>query len=95
MSRCVFSADAAADLRDIAEYIARDNPTAARDWLAAVRQRCELLANHPFNGEVRPDFGVADCRSVSVGNYVVFFRSSPAGVEIARIIHGSRDLRTL
>ena len=95
MSRCVFSADAAADLGDIAEYIARDNPTAARDWLAAVRQRCELLAGHPLSGEVRPGFGVADCRSVSVGNYVVFFRPSPGGVEIARIVHGSRDLRTL
>jgi plasmid stabilization system protein ParE len=32
---------------------------------------------------------------VSVGVYVIFFRPMPGGVEIARILHGSRDLGNL
>jgi plasmid stabilization system protein ParE len=39
MSEATFSEDAEADLLDIAEFIARDNPIAAREWVDAVRQR--------------------------------------------------------
>ena len=92
MSEATFSRDAEADLLDIAEFIARDNPIAAREWVDAVRQRCHLLSQHPLMGESRPGFGVAGCRSISVGLYVIFFRPSASGVEIARILHGSRDL---
>lgn len=48
MIAAVFSPEAEADLLGIAEFIARDNPTAARTWLAALRQRCKLLAEHPL-----------------------------------------------
>jgi toxin ParE1/3/4 len=92
MSEAIFSQDAEADLLDIAEFIARDNPIAAREWVDAVRQRCHLLSQHPLMGESRPGFGVAGCRSISVGLYVIFFWPSASGVEIARILHGSRDL---
>ena len=92
MSEAKFSEEAEADLLDIAEFIARDNPIAAREWVDAVRQRCHLLSQHPLMGETRPGFGVAGCRSISVGLYVIFFRPSASGVEIARILHGSRDL---
>ena len=92
MSEATFSEDAEADLLDIAEFIARDNPIAAREWVDAVRQRCHLLSQHPLMGESRPGFGVTGCRSISVGLYVIFFRPSASGVEIARILHGSRDL---
>lgn len=92
MSEATFAQDAEADLLDIAEFIARDNPIAAREWVDAVRQRCHLLSQHPLMGESRPGFGVAGCRSISVGLYAIFFRPSASGVEIARILHGSRDL---
>lgn len=92
MSQARFSQDAAADLLDIAAFIARDNPSAAREWLSAVHDRCQSLARHPHSGELRPGFGVAGCRSVTVGVYVIFFRPGDDGVEIARVLHGSRDL---
>jgi toxin ParE1/3/4 len=95
MSRARFSADAEADLLAIVEFIAQDNPNAAREWLQSIRERCELLAQHPLTGESRPGFGIAGCRSVSVGVYVIFFRPMPNGPEIARILHGSRDLGNL
>lgn len=43
--------------------------------------------------EVR--FSAAGCRSVAIGVYVIFFRPTNTGVEIARVLHGSRDLGTL
>jgi toxin ParE1/3/4 len=60
-----------------------------------IRQKCDAIASHPMAAEERPEFGVPGCRSFSVGNYVVFFRPLENGIEVARIVHGSRDLRSL
>jgi toxin ParE1/3/4 len=95
MSRVVFAPDADADLIEIAEYIARDKPQAARDWLNRIRAACDTLATQPDVGESRPSLGIAQCRSISVGNYVIFFRAVSNGIEVARIIHGSRDMKNL
>jgi toxin ParE1/3/4 len=95
MAKLTFAPAADTDVAEIAAFIARDNPSASRRWVQVVRERCLLLAASPDVGEVRRGFGVAGCRSVSLGNYVIFFRATDDGVEIARIVHGSRDLRNL
>lgn len=46
-------------------------------------------------GAERSGFGVPGCRSFCVGNYVVFYRAVDDGIHVARIVHGSRDLRSL
>lgn len=95
MSRVVYALEAENDLVGIADYIAQDKPEAARRWIQGIRETCETLATHPEMGELRSDFGVASCRSLSVGNYVVFFRPVESGIEVARVVHGSRDMRNL
>ncbi|MFN7719852.1 MAG: type II toxin-antitoxin system RelE/ParE family toxin [Pirellulaceae bacterium] len=95
MSSVFYSPEAESDLLGIAEYIARDKPEAARSWIHKIRVVCQALAMQPTLGEVRTEFGVSGCRSFSVGHYVIFFRPKEEGIEVARIIHGSRDLRSL
>lgn len=95
MARVVYSREADDDLESIVDYIARDKPTAAREWLAQIRERCHVLASHPELGEERLGFGVPGCRSFSVGQYVVFFRAVAGGIEVSRVIHGSRDMRNI
>ena len=93
MPRVLYAPEAEDDLVGITEYIARDKPAAARCWLERIRQTCDMLSVQPEAGELRSGFGVPRCRSFSVGNYVIFFRSTDDGIEIARIIHGSRDMQ--
>jgi toxin ParE1/3/4 len=95
MPAVIYAPEADDDLEGIADYIARDKPTAAREWLAKVRATCQILAENPQVGEVREGFGVCGCRSFSVGNYVVFFRPVDDGIEVSRVIHGSRDMRNI
>jgi toxin ParE1/3/4 len=54
-----------------------------------------MLATQPEMGELRLEFGIAGCRTFSVGNYVIFFSAIEDGIRVARVIHGSRDLRHL
>jgi toxin ParE1/3/4 len=82
------------DLDDIHDYIARDNPDAAKRWLRKTMDEFSRLAKNPICGEARDDIrpGV---RSVSHGNYVIFFRSRDKHLEIARVLHGARDIEGL
>ena len=95
MGKVIYSPRADADLFNIATSIAQDKPDAALHWLKSIRETCNLLATQTQMGEVRLGYGVPNCRSFSVGNYVIFFRPAEEGIEVARIVHGSRDLRNL
>ena len=95
MAIVIYAPEADDDLESIVEYIARDKPSAARTWLARIREACETLATQPELGESRLGFGVSGCKSFSVGNYVVFFRAIEDGIEVSRVIHGSRDMRNI
>jgi toxin ParE1/3/4 len=93
MSHAVYAPKAEDDLIGIADYIARDKPEAARRWVQRIRETCDTLATQPEMGELRSEFGAAGCRSFSVGNYAIFFRPTDTGIEVARVVHGSRDIR--
>lgn len=95
MPAVIYSPEAEDDLIGIAAYIARDKPKAARAWAARLRETCEILATNPNMGQLREGFGVRGCRSFSVGNYVIFFRATADGIEVSRIVHGSRDMNNL
>jgi toxin ParE1/3/4 len=88
-----YAPEASGDLIDIVAFIARDKPQAARNWLGKIQETCETLATQPELGELREGFGIPGCCSFSVGNYVIFFRRLEGGIEVARVIHGSRDMR--
>lgn len=60
--------------------------------LDLVRQKMELYATQPELGESRPDLG-SDVRHFPVKSYVVFYRPLDDGIEVLRVLHGSRDIR--
>ena len=95
MAKPVYAPAAQDDLRAIVEFIARDKPQAARRWLARLREKCRLLAQHPGMGERRSEFLSDGCRSFSFGDYVIFFRPVLKGIEVIRVVRGERDVRSL
>ena len=48
----------------------------------------------PEIGRPREDLA-ARLRSFPVGSYIIFYRPMEYGVEIARVLHGARDLPPL
>ncbi|WP_040764357.1 type II toxin-antitoxin system RelE/ParE family toxin [Novipirellula maiorica] len=94
MARLIVAPSAQQDLSDIYDYIARDKPIAAANWVEKIEEKCKLIAATPELGERRPEYG-ADIRSSVVGRYVIFFRPIENGIEVARVIAGDRDIRSL
>lgn len=83
---------AISDVDDIWLYIAADDPVAASRTIDRIAKAVERLADYPGLGQVRPEIGET-ARSLTVGNYLVLYRVAADAVEIARVMHGARDLR--
>jgi toxin ParE1/3/4 len=92
MRRYRLDVSARSDLVSIRTYIARDNPPAAARLISEFKKRFRLLASQPQMAERRPDIA-PELRGFSVGNYVIFYRATKGGIEVARVIHGARDIR--
>ena len=94
MATLIIAPAAQQDLADIFDYIARDKPIAAANWVDMIEQKCRLIATTPEFGEKRPEYG-RDIRSSAVGRYVIFYRPVRGGIEVARVIPADRDIRSL
>ena len=59
-----------------------------------IDQKLLALASTPGMGRTRDEIAEG-LRSFPVGRYVIFYRTIPEGVEIVRVLHGSRDVDAL
>jgi len=85
---------AESDLSKIWLYIARDSPGAADRFIDKLRSQCDRLASSPQSGRSRPDFALG-LRTYRIGNYFIFYFPTEMGIEVARVLHGARNLPTL
>ena len=79
------------DLLELWFYVADDSPTYADALLRQIERSIQLLSVHPRLGPARPEYG-RRLRSYPVGNYLIFYRPTRAGIELVRVVHGARDL---
>jgi toxin ParE1/3/4 len=88
MRRLEWAAPALDDLKAAGEYIAQDNPTAARRMANRVREAVELLQDQPNLG--RPG-RLADTKELVVSGtpFVVVYRVRKGDVHIVRLLHHS------
>lgn len=91
MPRVTRSAEARADLADIWDYLAQDNPRRATAFLRELESTFQTLADQPFAGRKRPELG-EDVRSLPVGRYVVYYQPWPDGIDVVRVLHAARDV---
>jgi addiction module RelE/StbE family toxin len=78
------------DLVEIYTYIAEENPPAARQVIAKIREGVKHLAHHPHVGRIGR---VADTRELVIPRfpYIVVYRVRDDGVQILSIFHSSRE----
>ena len=77
---------------EIAEYISRDNPTAAKKWVDTVFSKVEQLKSFPESGRIVPEINSKDFRELIYGNYRIVYRVEKRQVSILTIRHGKQIL---
>ena len=82
---------AAEDLERICEWIARDNPEAARRVAGTIYRGCARLKDFPNLG--RASRRMAGRRELTFPPlpYIVVYQITPNAIEISRIFHGAQD----
>lgn len=85
---------AQADIDEIWDYIAADNPPAADRWLDVLYDKFLLLASQPLIGQIREELS-PDLRSFSVDRYVLYYKVLGQRIRILRVLHGARDIEPL
>lgn len=80
------------DLEEIIQYVQKDNPSAAENFLTDFDETVSKLGDFPLMGQVPKDRRLEhlNYRLLIVGNYLVFYVVEDNYVEIRRILHGRR-----
>ncbi|MFB2921011.1 MULTISPECIES: type II toxin-antitoxin system RelE/ParE family toxin [Aerosakkonema] len=82
------------DLLDIWEFIAEDSLDRADEFLDRLEGKLQTLALNPGMGRRREEL-LTGLRSFPSDNYIVFYRKIEDGIDVIRILHGSRDFEAI
>lgn len=86
---------AAGDLRQIWRYISNRGGIDAADRLIyALTEAVAMLAQMPYAGRCRDEL-YPGLRSFAEGQYLILYHTTTAGIRVARVVRGSRDLKAL
>jgi addiction module RelE/StbE family toxin len=89
--KLVFTDEAKADLLQIGEWIAEDNPARALTFVDELETRCARLTTMPRAYPLVRGQENSGVRRVRHGNYLIFYRVTADVVEILHVLHGARD----
>jgi len=93
MARLIWTEPALSDLDEIAEYIALENPLAARSLVQGVLSTVERLGRHPGSGKIPDELEGTRYREVVSGPCRIFYRHSKGEVLILYVMRSERELR--
>ena len=87
-----WSANAMRDLDQIAAYIARDNPQAARKWIAKLRKTAESAARMPLAARIVPEIQRDDVREVFLRSYRIVYGVRDDHIFVFTVFGGGKQL---
>lgn len=90
MSR--WSARAQRDLLSIGRTIARDNPRAAREFLALLQRRAGQARELPGSGRIVPEFGDSSLREIVVDHYRIVYRVHDHEIVVLTVFNSRRRI---
>ncbi len=87
-----WSARALRDLEQIAAYIARDNPKAARRWVGKLRKVSESAARMPLAARIVPEIQRDDIREVFLRSYRIVYGVRDDHIFVLTVFGGGKQL---
>lgn len=87
--------EAFADLDEIREYIARDNPDAADRVIEDIFEIFRSLASAPQRGFRRSDLTARPLRFVLARGYLIAYAPEESPLWVLAVMHGRRSPRTM
>jgi toxin ParE1/3/4 len=93
MGKVTWTAEAERWLRDIHDYIAQDNPTAAQRTVLGIAAKAKLLASFPEIGYLYEDRKDRHIRILLYGHYRIAYLVHESGdIDVLGVFHGALDI---
>lgn len=92
MNRVRWTQRALRDLLALGEFIAQDNPGAARAWVERLRERALIAAQAPKAGRKVPEIDRDDIRETFLRSYRIVYRVVANAIVVLTVIEGHRRL---
>jgi toxin ParE1/3/4 len=86
---------AAQDITEIWEYIAADNPLAARRLREEIYSAIRALIAFPHQGHRRPDLTARPLRFIMVREYLIAYAPDEKPLWVVAVMHGRRSPRVM
>lgn len=80
-------------LQDIEEYISRDNPIVAIEFVDKLISLAETLIDNPEKGRLVPELSMENIRELLHKNYRIVYLVKKSSVEILTVFEGHQLLR--
>ena len=77
---------------EIANYIAKDKPTAAENWVDKIFSKVETLASSSKSGRIVPEINKDQYREIIYGNYRIVYRIEEKRISVLTVRHGKQLL---
>ncbi len=93
-----WTASAEQDLREIIDFIARDNPENALKILKEIREKTSELKHYPERGRVVPELqsqGILLYRELLIAPWRIFYRIRDAQVTVLSMLDGRRNIEDI
>lgn len=90
----VWSKESLTNLQEIEDYIAKDNPKAAVEFINKLIARAESIISHPGKGRVVPEITVDSIRELLYKNYRIVYMVRQKSVVIVTVFEGHKLLDT-
>jgi plasmid stabilization system protein ParE len=87
--------EAFADLEEICDYIARENPDAADRVMAEIFDAIRGLVPVPHRGHRRPDLSSRLLRFTLVREYLIAYAPDEKPLLVVAVLHGRRSPRVM
>jgi toxin ParE1/3/4 len=94
----ILTPQAREDIKQIAAHIKEDSPHSSLAFRQTLEQIYEVLLDLPEIGTTRNFHNPEMKRMLPVrkfNKYLIFYRSTPEGLEIVRVVHSARDIPSL
>ncbi len=91
--KIVWSVEALHRLEEIEDYISRNNPSAAIEFVDKLIQKGESIIKNPLRGRIVPEFNSPFIREIIFKNYRIVYHYSKSSIEILTVFEAHRLLR--
>lgn len=99
-AQALISPAAEADIEGIVHFLSVDDPALGERFVDEALHTFEFLADapflgHPYQHQNRKLKGLRSWVMSPFRNYIVFYWPRRTGIEVARVLHGARDIERL